>query len=247
VTQRSYAPDIDVASGFDVVFVDRHGDERRERLSDCWSVRFEEVQPVRSFPSYRGQRNFPGYWWSVKTREHVGFESWLERDQMMLLDFAPEVVAFSAQPFWLSWTAVDQLRRHAPDMFVRLHDGTAVVVDVRADDRIPESDAEVFEATARACWSVGWSYRRVGEVPSVLVANVRWLAGYRHPRCLNDAVADCLLQVFASPIELAAGAGQAGDSIAVLPTLFHLMWSQRLQADLRTTPLSGDTKVWRST
>jgi hypothetical protein len=27
----------------------------------------------------------------------------VERDVAMLLDFDPEIVGFSAQPFWLSW------------------------------------------------------------------------------------------------------------------------------------------------
>lgn len=30
-----------------------------------------------------------------------GSESWLERDEAMAMDFAPTVVAFAAQPFWL--------------------------------------------------------------------------------------------------------------------------------------------------
>jgi hypothetical protein len=61
-----------------------------------------------------------------------------------------------------------------------------VVVDVRADERIEPSDAEAFAATARACGPVGWLFRRVGTPAPVFAANVRWLAGYRHPRCRRD-------------------------------------------------------------
>lgn len=57
-------------------------------------------------------------------RDLVGYESWLERDRVMLLDFSPEVVAFSSQPFWLTWSAGRKRRRHAPDYFARLADGT---------------------------------------------------------------------------------------------------------------------------
>src|SRR5258708_22947730 len=74
----------------------------------------------------------------------------------------PQVVAFSSQPFWLSWHEDGRTRRHAPDYFARMADGTAAVIDVRADDQIPARDAEVFEVTARACASVDWSYRRAG-------------------------------------------------------------------------------------
>jgi hypothetical protein len=73
---------------------------------------------------------------------------------MMLLDFSPQVRAFAAQPFWLLWPSGRRVRRHAPDIFVRLAGGGGMVVDVRADDRIGPEDAEAFEATAAACESV---------------------------------------------------------------------------------------------
>lgn len=65
---------------------------------------FEAAAAVRSFSSYRGQRNWPGLWWSATTGAHIGYESWLERDQAMLLDFDCEVVGFAAEPFWLLFT-----------------------------------------------------------------------------------------------------------------------------------------------
>jgi hypothetical protein len=43
----------------------------------------------------------------------------------------------------------ERSRRHAPDLFARRADGTAVVVDVRPDDRVPAKDAEVFAVTAQ--------------------------------------------------------------------------------------------------
>lgn len=46
--------------GFDVEFLEPGGVLRRADLSTCWGVRFEDVPPVRSFPSLRGQAHFPG-------------------------------------------------------------------------------------------------------------------------------------------------------------------------------------------
>jgi hypothetical protein len=75
----------------------------------------------------------------------------------MLLDADPDVVAVASQPFWLCWQDDEERPvRHAPDYFVRRRDGTAVVIDVRADERIGPKDAAKFTATARACESVGW-------------------------------------------------------------------------------------------
>jgi hypothetical protein len=161
----------------------------------------------------------------------------------MMLDFDWQVVAFSSQPFWLSWTEEMKVRRHAPDYFARLADGSAMVIDVRADDQIPAEDAEVFDMSARACASVGWNYRRSGVVDPVLAANVRWLAGYRHPRCLDQGKAARLREVFGCPATLLAGAQAAGDPLAVLPVLYHLLWSGVLIADLASAPLSWESVV----
>lgn len=208
------------------------------------SVRVEDARPVRSFPSYRGQRNFPGLWWSATSGRHVGYESWLERDYAMLLDFDPRVVGFSSQPFWLSWQVGTRRRAHAPDFFARLEDGTGVVVDCRPESHRPDEDAKTFAITKRACEEVGWSYLLVGEVDPVLAANARWLAGYRHPRYRADGVAARMWEVFARPTPLLAGAAQVGDPVAVLPALFHLLWQRRLAVAL-TEPLGEDSFVSR--
>jgi hypothetical protein len=72
------AAQVSRAAGFDVAYVEPGADERREPLSACWNVRFESAPPVRSFPTYQGQRSFPGSWWSATTRDHVQFESWYD-------------------------------------------------------------------------------------------------------------------------------------------------------------------------
>ena len=74
-------------------------------------------------------------------------------------------------------------------------------------------------------------------------ANLRWLAGYRHPRCFRDEVAGRLREFFAGPAPLMDGAEAVGDPIAVLPVLFHLLWRQELVTDLSV--LLGDRSVVR--
>ena len=229
---------------FGLEFVEASGARRRERLAACWNVVFEDGGPVRPFGWARGRGNFPGWWWLATTGSHVGFESWLERDHVMLLDFDLDVVGVDSQPFWVCWRGEGRERRHAPDFFARLADGSGVVIDVRADDRIEPADAEVFEVTARACGEVGWLFRRVGTPDPVLVANVRWLSRYRHPRCGRRLeVWDRLVEVFAEPMPLFAGAGEVGDRLAVLPVRYHLMWRQALTVDLAVGPLGPASVV----
>jgi hypothetical protein len=222
-------------SVFSVEFADGAGLRQRESLSACVNVAFESVAPVRGFRWSKGLGSFAGWWWSSTMDRHVGFESWLERDHVMLLDFDAEVAAFSSQPFWLCWGGLDRARRHAPDFFVRRADGTAVVIDVRADERIEPADAEVFDATARACADVGWGFRRMGVEEPTRVANVRWLSRYRHPRCgARPGVAERLVGAFSRPRPLFDGVAEIGDRIAVLPVLYHLLWCGLLEADLST-------------
>lgn len=221
--------------------------ERCARLSVAVAEAFEAAAPVRSFPSYRGQRHFPGLYWSVTMGAHVGFESWLERDHAILLDFDVAVVGFASQPFWLSWrdpsTGAD--RTHAPDFFARRVDGSGMVIDCRPVERIDDRSAVAFAATRHACELVGWLYRLVGEIDPVRVGNLRWLAGYRHPRHGEPAGMSAAVEAaFAVPAPLLAQAASVGDPITVLPVVFHLLWRGVLSADL-SRPLNDRTLVSR--
>lgn len=237
------AREASACSRFEVAFADESGRRRREPLPACWDRAFERAEPVRSFPAVRDHKNYPGLWWSATTRRHVGFESWVERDVAMMLDFDPDVTGYSSQPFWLHWPGEGRGRRHAPDFFVRRADGGAVVVDVRPDDLVDDVAAEAFDATARACAEAGWEFRRTGGPAEIPAANVRWLAGYRHPRCWRPEIAGALLTVFSEPAPLMAGAAAAGDPIAVLPVLYHLMWRQILTADLASAVLGPGSVI----
>lgn len=200
---------------------------------------------VRPFRWSRGERHFSGWYWAATTGRHVGFESWLERDRLVLMDFDPGMVGIASQPFWLHWHDGERERRHAPDYLVRRADGSAVVVDVRADERVGPRDAEAFEVTRLACCQAGWGFERVGVPEEVLLANVRWLSRYRHPRCRRGQVADRLREVFAAPVPLMAGADAAGDRLEMLPVLFHLLWFRELAAEGLAVGLLGPSTIVR--
>lgn len=228
---------------FVVGYTTEDGVECSAPLAEAWAVPLEWGRPVRRFVSRKGQRHLSGLWWSASTCRHVGFESWLERDHLMLLDFDPTVIAIGSQPFWLRWSdGSGRPMEHVPDYFARRADGSAVMIDCRPVERRPSRDVVKFEATARACALRGWEYRLVGAAEEVLMANVRWLAGYRHPRHRLPEVAEAFEQVFGTPTPLLAGAQAVGDPIAVLPVLFHLLWLHELAADL-SVPLHPGTVV----
>jgi hypothetical protein len=107
-------------AGFEVTYAGPDGREVRGGLDRLRRADLEACQPVRSFPSYQGQRNYPGWYWSATMGRRVGFESWVERGHLVALDFDPAVTAIVSQPFWLHWrTPAGKARRHSPDFFAR--------------------------------------------------------------------------------------------------------------------------------
>jgi hypothetical protein len=238
--------------GFQVVLVDRETGELRQPLSSVAAYPFENAAPVRSFPSFRGQRNSTGWWWCMTNRRHVGFESWLERDHVIRLDFAADVVGLSSQPFWLSWDDGARGRRHAPDYFARLADGGALVVDCRPRGRVKPRDAAAFVATEKACQQVGWRYELAHEPDPTLMANMRWLAGYRRTRCRGADIATAAVRLSGTPHPLMELAALLGDPLATLPVIFHLLWTGELRTNLSvllneystvSAPLDADFEV----
>src|SRR5438094_8420682 len=77
---------------FEIGWVTPDGVAKRMALTEACPVPFESELPVRRFRSRKGQRHLSGLWWSATTGRHVGFESWLERDHLALLDFNPMIV-----------------------------------------------------------------------------------------------------------------------------------------------------------
>ncbi|WP_202970923.1 TnsA-like heteromeric transposase endonuclease subunit [Saccharothrix sp. ALI-22-I] len=164
-----------VVGGFEFSYVSQDGLQRIPP-TDAGLVLFESCSPVRTFPSWKGQRHHVGQWWTATTGTLVGYESWLERDRLVLLDFDHHVVGIASQPFWLFFDAPNGKRRsHAPDYFARLADGSALVLDCRPAERIKPKDQVAFDATRQACALLGWRYEVVDAPASALLANVRWL------------------------------------------------------------------------
>ncbi|MFJ9611531.1 hypothetical protein ACIRS1_34850 [Kitasatospora sp. NPDC101176] len=74
-----------VLSAFELDFVDA-GERCRLPLGQAWDRRFESTDPVREFRWAKGGQSFAGWYFSATVGGHVGYESWLERDRLILLD-----------------------------------------------------------------------------------------------------------------------------------------------------------------
>jgi hypothetical protein len=178
-------------------------------------------------------------WWSATTRRHVSCGSAAMRAQLMVLDREPRVVGLAGRPVRLLWrNDRGQVRSWVPQLFARYADGTALLADCPGHpDAGGERAAAAAQAVAAACADTGWIYRRLAPLDEVLAANLKWLAGYRHPRNQGRAgLMPAVLDAFARPRPLIEGAQAAGDPIEVLPVVFHALWHHILTTPL-TTPL----------
>ncbi|GAA2623833.1 TnsA-like heteromeric transposase endonuclease subunit [Streptomyces vastus] len=228
----------DRGAGFEAVFLDPIGKVVQQRWVDAaLAVAFEDLPPVSAFPVIPGRRWGPGLWWSATTGRHVSAGSNAMRTQLMVLDRDPRVVGLSGRPVRLLWrNPRGQVRSWVPQLFARYTDGTALLADCPSH---PEAGGEralkAAEVMAEACALIGWTYRRLAPLDEVLAANLKWLAGYRHPRNAGRLhLAAAVQQAFTRPRPLIEGAEAVGDPIEILPAVFHAMWHGHLSTPLQT-------------
>ncbi|MFJ2137013.1 TnsA-like heteromeric transposase endonuclease subunit [Streptomyces sp. NPDC087845] len=149
----------------------------------------------------------------------------------------PRVMGLAGRPVRLLWrTQRGQVRSWVPQLFARHTDGTALLADCPSHtDAGGERAQNTARAMEEACAHIGWTYRRLPPLDDILAANLRWLAGYRHPRNAGrPGLTSAVLEAFARPRPLIEGAEATGDPIEVLSTVFHSLWHGQLTTDLNT-------------
>jgi hypothetical protein len=215
-------------------FVDQAGAERRMLWPEAArSVSLEECGPARRFPVRHGKRMAPGWWWSATDGRLVHYASGVMRTQVMLLDRDPSVVAIACRPVEFTWREGDGgWVRHAPHLMARLTDGRGLLADCAGGGDVSPRLARRAAVMEAAAAQVGWQYQVLRPPDPVFATNVRWLAGYRHPRYQGGELAVRTAEVFRRPRPLVEGVRELGDPIQVFPVVFHALWHGNLSAPL---------------
>jgi len=123
--------------------------------------------------------------------------------------------------------------------------GSLELCDVKSEDRVedPDFQAEV-RATGLACAEAGFGYRVLSEPDRQLLANVRWLAGFREPPADLDGERARMLAVLeAGPSTIADVLSGAIEVALARPVLMHLLWTGAVIVDVGV-PLAHDSRVW---
>jgi hypothetical protein len=221
------------------------GEEVRGGLADLSVGLLRRCEPVRTPGVYKRQRHMPGRWFSTTAARFLEYESLLERDWMLLLDFDRAVDWICEQPLRLRYRVDDRPVSHVPDLLV-WRAGRPELCDVKSEERLGDPlFVTQVEATGRACAEAGMGYRVLSEPGRQLLASVRWLAGFREPPADPDGERSRIL------LELAGGAttisglmAGAIESALARPVLMHLLWAGEVMVDV-TEPIGEESRVWR--
>ena len=201
--------------------------------------------PWRTFRWHRGQRHYSGWWWSSTAGGHVIYESRLELARLILADFDPAVRVILAQPFQLEAVIGGRVRRHVPDFLLLDDTDTAQIVNVKPAERVKRP--KVAEALAWAHGLLdqrGWRTEIWSGADGTVMANVRFLAGFRRVECLDQqAIAAVAAEATGATIgELETRLSVRWPWLVVRPAILHLLWVAALRTDL-SAPLSRDSLV----
>jgi hypothetical protein len=192
--------------------------------------------PWRTFRWYFGQRHYSGTYWSATDRDHVIYESRLELGNLLLADFDQTVHRIVAQPFLLRAAVDGQMRSHIPDYLWETDDGPVVVDVVRVERIIHPRILLLCAWTKLIVESLGWSYLVVNEPPPILLANMRFLAGYRRDWLVNQDILgemrSCRGQFAGMSIEDAERSVRVRPRALVRPVLMHLLWRHDYMASV---------------
>lgn len=186
----------------------------------------------------------------------AAFESSLERDWLLALDFDPRVRAIQVQPFSLRYRHEGATRRYTPDVRAdySLASGVATVVyEVKPYEELQANWSAYrprFKAAVRYCRGHGWRFKLVTErhIRTALLDNARFLRRYRALPEQDLYVQQLLYTLRAlgttTPQALLAAAYWAEESrMAALPMLWKLIATRRLGADLHV-PLTMSASIW---
>jgi len=184
----------------------------------------------------------------------AGFESSLERDLLLILDFDPNVVSLAEQPFSLTHIQDCAVRRYTPDAMAEYDRDTLpiVVYEVKPLAVLREEWPILrprFKAALAYCRARDWHFKIVTErhIRTPYLENAKFLRRYRalEPQLLRQAQLGYTASALGptTPQALLAAAYWPKDEQALaIPALWQMVARGDFEIDL-TVPLSMRTPI----
>lgn len=194
---------------------------------------------------------------SLANGETAFFQSSLERDWLLVLDFDPTVCRIAVEPFSIFYKVNGQERRYTPDVLAEHASSSGVnktvVYEVKPREELNANWATYktrFKVAVRRCREEGWRFKIVTEkeIRTPLLDNARFLRRYRSLPD-NALTREQLLYTLkglgqTTPQALLAAAyWHEEPQMAALPTLWKLIASRAVVAMLHE-PLTMGSPIW---
>lgn len=213
--------------------------------------------PIRLIP--KNYRNVTGIHSSSKSEDRAMFESTLERDFITTLELLDDVSHFEVQPVKIEWVdANGKNRSYTPDvLYIRmgLAGNEKILVEVKYRSDLKKDWVELkpkLKAGIRYAKSQGWKFKIMSEVEirSPFLKNAKFLRPFLRDGARNEGdmtlIDDKLKELKQSTPNdlLAALASNDWDKAVLLPTLWYLVATKQIKADLKNHELSMMTPIY---
>ena len=208
--------------------------------------------PVRKIG--KGRRGNRGHIGAIKAGGRATFESTLERDFYLTLEFDPAVKTFSPQPVSLPYVGVGgRKKKYVPDVLVTYHDSRPPgLFEVKYAADLLSDPAEFrlrFRAARDYARNEGWTFGTITEkaICGSRLKNIVFLRPFLDPgRVFAAADQARLINQFAGGEMLTPrmllGHLSLPEKGALLPALWHLVASGQLLFDLNE-PLNMESML----
>lgn len=211
--------------------------------------------PVRKIP--KNHISVTGRHATHKSIGQADFESPLERDYLILLDFDPQVKSYEVQPVVVPVQGVS--KGYVPDVLVHFHPDAAGVsreselTEIKTSEdyeRHREKYAPKFAAAAKFASERDWIFVQKSdkEIRTPRLANLKFLRAYRRvepsPSDIEVILGELHKQGGVSTLSRVMAALCPDDEARahLLPTLWHLVAMGSVHVDL-DKPLDADVQV----
>lgn len=195
--------------------------------------------PVRKIP--KNHLFVTGGFSSQKVGQQLGFESILEKELMLLLEFDADVEQFEEQPVKVPVPGVRQ--GYVPDLLIHYRgERQTELVEVKTQaylDRYATEYAPKFAAAENYCEERGWRFVKYTEedIRTPRLSNLKFLRRYRNMQPTQDEV-DQVLARFPvngqSSTEVILQAFPPEERETWLPVLWHMILTRQLITNLDT-------------
>jgi hypothetical protein len=208
------------------------------------------TKPVRKIG--KSHRSITGKHVSRKTGTIHRFESALERDHLIILEFNDEVSHYVTQPLTIYYEHENDYLRYTPDVMVYYNDHLKrkpLLYEVKYEAELIEKQTEYaakFNAADKYAADNGYEFQTITEkqIRTIYLDNIKLLSRYHHQPINEHYVSYiCRLLTGESFLEIEAVVGTETNRPYILHTVWQMLALKRLGCNMNTK-LTMNTLIW---